>query len=109
MSRNGEVYRHSNFYKRVFQPAVRSIGREGFRFHDLRHTYATLLISQGAHPRVVMERLGHSSIQITMNTYGHLFPSEDEATSNRLEQVFQQASANVSRPVRGLRVVSRSA
>jgi integrase len=93
----------------VFKPTVQAVGRERFRFHDLRHTYATLLISQGAHPRVVMDRLGHSSIQITMNTYGHLFPSEDEATINGLENVFQEASASVSRPDRGLTVVPRIA
>lgn len=46
-ARNGEIYRHSNSYKRVFRPTIRSLGRQGFRFHDLRHTYATLLISQG--------------------------------------------------------------
>ena len=109
VSRTGDVYRHSNFYKRVFKPTVQAVGREGFRFHDLRHTYATLLISQGAHPRVVMDRLGHSSIQITMNTYGHLFPSEDEATINGLEAVFQEASAIVSRPDRGLNVIQHIA
>ncbi|MDG2216421.1 MAG: tyrosine-type recombinase/integrase, partial [Acidimicrobiales bacterium] len=73
------------------------------------HTYATLLISEGAHPRVVMDRMGHSSIQITMNTYGHLFPSEDEATINGLDRAFRQASLNVSRPPRGLSAIAQSA
>jgi site-specific recombinase XerD len=44
------------------------------RFHDLRHSCATLLIAQGVHPRVVMEILGHSQISTTMNTYGHVLP-----------------------------------
>lgn len=56
-----------------------------------------------------MDRLGHSSIQITMNTYGHLFPSEDEATINGSEQIFHEASASPSRPVRGLTVLPRTA
>ena len=109
VARTGAIYRHSNFYSRVFKPAVQQIGRKGFRFHDLRHTYATLLISEGAHPRVVMDRMGHSSIQITMNTYGHLFPSEDEATINGLDRAFRQASLNVSRPPRGLSAIAQSA
>jgi len=106
---NGGIYRQSNFYKRVFKPAVEATGRSGFVFHHLRHTYASLLIKEGAHPRVIMERMGHSSIQITMNTYGHLFPSEDEETINGLENAFQKANENASRPVRGLALVSRTA
>ena len=102
----GGVRRHSTFYRRVFKPAVKRAFRETFKFHDLRHTYATILIDQGAHPRVVMERMGHSSIAVTMDRYGHLFPSEDQATIDALEQVFQQASTNISRPTDGLRVVS---
>jgi len=44
------------------------------RFHDLRHTSATLLLAQGVSPRVVMETLGHSAIAVTMNTYVHVMP-----------------------------------
>ena len=47
--------------------------------HGLRHTHASLLIHQGVHPKVISERLGHSSIAITMDTYGHLFPDSGEA------------------------------
>ena len=102
----GGIRRHSNFYRRVFKPAAKRVLRETFKFHDLRHTYAAILIDQGAHPRVVMERMGHSSITVTMDCYGHLFPSEDQATIDALEQVFQQASTNISRPTDGLRIVS---
>ncbi len=45
------------------------------RFHDLRHSFASLLIEQGAHPKYIQEQMGHSSIQVTMDVYGHLFPS----------------------------------
>src|SRR5262245_48260760 len=45
------------------------------RFHDLRHTFASQLIEQGAHPKYIQEQMGHSSIQVTMDVYGHLFPS----------------------------------
>ena len=44
------------------------------RIHDLRHTAATLLLTQGVHPRVVMETLGHSQIGITLDTYSHVLP-----------------------------------
>lgn len=108
-SRNGEIYRHSNFYKRIFKPAVEAHGLEGFRFHDLRHSYAALLIQQGAHPRAIMERLGHSSIQVTINTYGHLFPSLDEALTDGLEAQFQEAKLKAVWPECGLSTVSRSA
>ncbi len=47
--------------------------------HGLRHTHASLLIHRGVHPKVISERLGHSSIAITMDTYGHLFPDMGEA------------------------------
>ena len=102
----GGIRRHSNFYRRVFRPAAEKVGLKNFRFHDLRHTYATMLISEGAHPRVVMERLGHSSISVTMDTYGHLFPTEDRATIDALEKAFRDASSNISRPVDGLQFVA---
>ena len=56
-----------------------------------------------------MDRMGHSSIQLTMNTYGHLFPSEDEATIDGLDRTFREAYSNVSRPVRGLTSIPKSA
>ncbi len=51
----------------------------GTRFHDLRHFYASALISAGLNPKVIQARLGHAAIAETMDTYGHLFP--DSATS----------------------------
>lgn len=48
------------------------------RFHDLRHTHASLLLLSNTHPKIVAERLGHSSIQITMDLYSHLFPNMQE-------------------------------
>ena len=55
------------------------------RFHDLRHTYGALLIAEGAHPRALMERLGHASVTTSLDTYGHLLPSLDEALTTGLE------------------------
>ena len=60
---------------RSFHRAARKAGLDGLRFHDLRHTHATLLLAEGVHPKVVSERLGHSSIAITVDTYSHVFPT----------------------------------
>ena len=62
-SPEGGPFRYSNWMKRHFKPAVERAGvPAGTRFHDLRHTYAALLIAQSAHPRAIMERMGHSTI-----------------------------------------------
>lgn len=58
------------------------------RLHDLRHTSASLLIAQGVHAKIISERLGHSDISITMNTYGHAFKSADRAAADKLEVLF---------------------
>jgi len=56
------------------QSAVRRAGLPDVRFHDLRHTRATLLLTKGVHPKIVSEMLGHSSIAITLDTYSHVMP-----------------------------------
>jgi len=61
------------------------------RFHDLRHTHATLLLSQGTHPKVVSERLGHSTIGITLDTYSHVLPSMQEEAARRLNDALRAA------------------
>lgn len=82
----GGPLRHGNFYARHFKPAVRQVGLpEGVRFHDLRHSFAGFLIAEGAHPRAIMERMGHSSITVTLNTYGHLLPGLEEALTDALD------------------------
>jgi integrase len=55
------------------------------RFHDLQHTAASLLLLAGEHPKVVQERLGHSSIKVTMDTYSHVLPSMQRAAADRLD------------------------
>lgn len=54
------------------------------RFHDLRHTYATVALAAGVHPKVVSERLGHASILITLNTYSHVIPALAEQEAARV-------------------------
>ena len=85
---DGGPIRWQNFYNRHFKPAVRQAGLpESTRFHDLRHTFAAFLIEQGAHPRAMMERLGHSSINVTLGTYGHLLPGLDEELTRKLNKI----------------------
>lgn len=66
----------------VFHGLRKRAGLPHIRFHDLRHTAASLLLSLGVHPKVVQEMLGHSSIAITMDLYSHVLPSmQDEAAA----------------------------
>jgi integrase len=68
---------------------LKTSGLRRIRFHDLRHTFATLLIAQGESPKYIQSQLGHSSIQITLDRYGHLMPEVNEQAAIRLEtQVF---------------------
>ena len=55
------------------------------RFHDLRHTAATLMLSGGIHPKAVSERLGHTSISLTLNIYSHVQPAMQEAAAQKLD------------------------
>lgn len=85
-SPEGGPFRYSNWFKRHFRPAVeRAAVPAATRFHDLRHSYAAMLIAQGAHPRAIMERMGHSTITVTLDNYGHLFPKLDEALDDALD------------------------
>jgi len=65
---------HNNLYYREYKAILKRAGLEGegFTFHSLRHTFATVLFSRGEHPKVVQSLLGHSSITQTMDTYSHL-------------------------------------
>lgn len=59
------------------------------RLHDLRHTSASLLIAQGVHAKIIAERLGHSDIRITMQNYGHVLRTADQAAADKLDSLFQ--------------------
>lgn len=90
----GGPLRHHNFYRRHFKPALAAAGLpDRVRFHDLRHTCAALLINADppAHPLAIMKRLGHSSITVTYNTYGHLFPALEETLTEALDRGYRAA------------------
>lgn len=98
-----------NFYRRHFRPAVKKAGGpDGLRFHDLRHTCAALLIAQGAHPKEIQERLGHSTIRLTFDRYGHLLPSLDERLREGLDQLWSESQANRQEPDRALRLLPKA-
>ena len=83
---------HDHFKKATAK--VLPEAKHGLRFHDLRHTCAALLIANGAHPKAISDRLGHSTIQITMDRYGHLYPNADEALAEGLDRVWRAANGS---------------
>ncbi|GAC1304804.1 MAG: hypothetical protein NVSMB16_00100 [Acidimicrobiales bacterium] len=92
--------RHGNFYARQFKPATARAGLPlATRYHDLRHTYASRLIAEGATALTVMRRLGHSSIKVTYDTYGHLLPEQEEALTERLDAIGRAARPTATSPV----------
>jgi integrase len=68
----GTLIRRDNLHAKHWKPLLRRAGLPDIRFHDLRHTCATLLLTKGVHPKIVSEMLGHSSIAITLDTYSHV-------------------------------------
>ncbi|MGH8935600.1 MAG: tyrosine-type recombinase/integrase [Acidimicrobiia bacterium] len=87
----GGPLRHSNFRGRQWLPAVCSAGLPPVTPHQLRHTCAALLIDQGADPKAIQTHLGHSSIQVTYDHYGHLFPAHLQRLAEGLEATYQRA------------------
>jgi integrase len=83
----GKVQSYSNLYNRVFKPMlvenaiVDSEGRARFGIHALRHAAASLFIEQGWNPKKIQTLLGHASIGMTMDVYGHLFENAEEDAS----------------------------
>ena len=66
-------------------------GVKVIRFHDARHTHASIMLKQGIHPKIVQERLGHASIQMTLDTYSHVVPGLQEAAAKRFDDIFSKA------------------
>lgn len=128
VSHEGGPIRHGNFYRRTFKPTVqrRHCGdcgstvrkdveccpkcesetlayllpaeKRALRFHDLRHTCASLLIAADAHPKAIQEHLGHRDIQTTFNVYGHLLPSAHEALAAALDSAYAGSNGASSVP-----------
>jgi integrase len=91
-TKTGRPVRHNLFYKRVFRPAVEAAlpaRLQALRWHDLRHTCASLSLAVAPNLHVVKERLGHEDVRTTINVYGHLLPSVDQALAHDLGQLFE--------------------
>ena len=78
---------HNNLIKRHFTKALEAAEIEKIRFHDLRHTYASLLIEQGENIKYIKEQLGHASPTVTLNVYAHLMKKTNQEAAKELELV----------------------
>jgi integrase len=104
-SKTGKPLRHNLFYRRHFKPTVTGYekadgtkvpgalpaDKHGVRWHDLRHTAASLAIHAGGHPLMVSKMLGHASVEITLNRYSHLLPNVAEALAEKLDALYVAA------------------
>jgi integrase len=91
-STEGGPLRRNNFYTRHFKPALRQAGLdEKVRFHDLRHSAASIAIAMGANVKQVQQMLGHTSATVTLDTYSHVFPSLAEQLRKGLDEVYREA------------------
>jgi integrase len=78
-----------NTVSRAWNMLAARAGVRVIRFHDARHTHASILLKQGVHPKVVQERLGHSTISTTLDTYSHVAPGLQEAAAKRFDDALQ--------------------
>src|SRR6516162_11784875 len=79
------------FDAEIWKPIAERAGMAGTRFHDLRHFFASQLIAQGETAAYVRDQMGHSSIKVTFDTYGHLFPGRGKEASDRYEKAMRDA------------------
>jgi integrase len=85
-NKSGSTINPSNLRQRSLAPLLKKAGLPHIRFHDLRHTCATLLLSRNVNPKIVSEMLGHASIAITLNTYSHVLPMMQHNAVKALEE-----------------------
>lgn len=81
----GGPMNHQNVVSRVFHPALERAGVKRVRFHDLRHTFAALMISMGCNLKFIQRQMGHASIQTTLDKYGHLLPEVADGVGDKLD------------------------
>jgi len=91
-SETGTPLHKSDFERRVFHKLFNKARLRHIRFHDLRHSFASRLIQNGESLAYVKEQMGHHSIQITVDIYGHLVPGANRAAVNRLDENPQDAT-----------------
>lgn len=94
-SLHGQPLRHANFMRRQWNPAVAKAGLDGVTPHDLRHTSVALAIADGAHPKAIQSRMGHATIQVTLDRYGHLFPDLETGLAAGLDDTRTRTLADM--------------
>lgn len=104
---DGGPLRRSNFLRRHFLPLLEKAGLERVRFHDLRHTTATLMLRRNVHPKVVQELLGHARISTTLDTYSHAIPTMQSGALRALEADLTAAVRKAKSAVRSAVVPRR--
>jgi integrase len=82
----GNPMEHRNVH-RFYKEMLSKAGLPDMRFHDLRHTAATLMLKEGINPKIVQERLGHADISLTLNTYSHVLPSMQDEVAGKLDDL----------------------
>ena len=91
----GNYLDQNNIAKRLFKPCLRRSGLNSIRFHDLRHTYASLMLSEGATINYVQKQLGHSTPVVTLNTYSHLMPEALKDCTDLWDKIMAEDNAEV--------------
>ena len=76
-----------NTIRNIWKQLLTKAGLRNMRFHDIRHTFASLLLNKGKSPVYLKEQLGHSSIQMTVDIYGHLIPNSNRNAINSLDEL----------------------
>jgi integrase len=99
-SRDGSPMDGDNLRHRVFYPLLEKADVPRIRFHDIRHTFASLLLQNGESVHYVKEQMGHASIQTTVDVYGHLVPGANRNAVNRLDDE-QPSALRIAEPVAG--------
>ncbi len=85
----GTLVNPTNLRERSFAPLLKKAELPVIRFHNLRHTCATLLLSRNVNPKIVFEMLGHATIAITLDTYSHVLPNMQESAARALEDALR--------------------
>ena len=96
-NQSGDPLDRSYVVINYFWPTLEAVGLPKIRFHDLRHTYASLLIAQGENPKYIQKQMGHSKPSVTLDIYAHLMDEENPEAAKKLDDtIFQSGSKMVA-------------
>jgi integrase len=84
----------SGTVRQSWRRLTRRLGLQNIRFHDLRHTHASLMLKQGVHPKIVQERLGHATISTTLDLYSHVTPGLQHKAAEAFDEIFKPLVSN---------------